>query len=82
MFSENVYLSGGSDRIINAWDNNKKKKIYKSQHYPYAITSTSINSDGTMLAIASSEKYDDANFPDPDSPEDKHKIFIKLIDFI
>jgi cell cycle arrest protein BUB3 len=77
----NVFFSGGSDKIINAWDNSKKKKVYKSQSYPQSIVGLSINHEGNVMAIASSENYEDVDFSKIES-EKEHKIFLKNIEFI
>jgi WD40 repeat protein len=78
----NIFFSGGSDKYLYAWDVDKKKKIYKSSQYESAITACSLNSDGSLLAIASSENNEDLNFSvQGQSHLNKHKIFIKSINY-
>lgn len=71
----NIFLSAGGDKLVYAWDNNKRKKLYKSKKYPSSITSLDINSSGELVAIASSYIYEDMNFSSVN--EERHKIFIK-----
>jgi hypothetical protein len=77
----NIFFSGGSDKHIYAWDADKKKKVYKSSQYENAITACSLNKDGSLLAIASSENKEDLNFSVEQNHLNKHKIFIKEINF-
>lgn len=76
----NIFFSGGSDRIVNAWDNSKKKKVYKSQPYPYSIVGLSINYEANVIAIASSENYEDLEFTKCTKSE--NKLFLKNIEFV
>jgi cell cycle arrest protein BUB3 len=78
----NYFFSGGGDKIINGWDNNKRKKFFKSSYFPSPINYLCINKEGTHLAVASSylpnEMYSDKTIEELKNPQ--HKIFMKSIE--
>jgi cell cycle arrest protein BUB3 len=89
LFRHNIFLSGGSDKFIYGWDNKKRKKMYKSQPYPNAVSKISVNSNGSLIAVASSYLYEDGNFEidlnnvgSIGSISSMHKIYLANLDDI
>jgi hypothetical protein len=52
--------------LIYAWDNSKRKKLFKSEKFPNTITNLAFNPTGKVLAIASANIYDNLDFPEED----------------
>lgn len=80
--SKSVYLSGGADKVIYAWDDKKRKKLFKSPKYPEGITSLTFNNDGSILAIASSflPKSSEEYSLGENENSTQNSIFIKTFD--
>lgn len=72
-----TFATGGSDGVVNTWDAVNKKRLFQFKKYPSSISSLAFNDKGTLLAIASSFKYEEniKEIP-PDS------IFIRKINDI
>lgn len=69
-----TFASGGGDGIVNIWDGFNKKRLRQFAKYPTTISSLSFNSDGNLLAIASSYTFEEG---EKDHPPDT--IYIRSI---
>jgi WD40 repeat protein len=75
--SDNIFLSGGSDKYIYGWHNKKRKKLFKTNKFPQPISHISLNSNSSVVAIASSWLCEDGNFECQNSTFDyNHSIFL------
>lgn len=54
-----TFATGGSDGIVNIWDGANKKRLCQLHRYPCGVSSLSFNSEGDLLAIASSYAFED-----------------------
>lgn len=54
-----TFASGGGDGVVSVWDGFNKKRLRQYPKYPTSIASLSFNSDGTMLAVASSYTFEE-----------------------
>ncbi|KAK9712588.1 mitotic spindle checkpoint protein Bub3 [Basidiobolus ranarum] len=70
-----TFASGGGDGAVNIWDWWSKKRIKQYSKYPTSIASMSFNSDGTLLAIASSYTFEQGELES--NPGDS--IFIRQV---
>mmetsp|Transcript_12632 Transcript_12632/g.12714 ORF Transcript_12632/g.12714 Transcript_12632/m.12714 type:complete len:213 (+) Transcript_12632:356-994(+) len=71
-----TFATGGSDNLVNVWDGEHKKRIWKLKEYPSPISSLAFNKDGKQLAVGCSYMFEEGDIPNK-PPE---KIFIKDID--
>lgn len=55
---QQTFATGGGDGVVNVWDGDNKKRIRQFPRYGCSISSLSFNSDGSLLAIASSYTYE------------------------
>eukprot|EP00898_Chlorokybus_atmophyticus_P000287 jgi/Chlat1/1259/Chrsp115S00762 len=53
-----TFATGGCDGFINVWDGANKKRLYQYSRYPTSIAALAFNSNGTLLAVASSYTYE------------------------
>ncbi|KAM9773034.1 mitotic checkpoint protein BUB3 [Syngnathus typhle] len=70
----NTFATGGSDGFVNIWDPFNKKRLCQFHRYPTSIASLSFNSDGSLIAIASSYMYE---MGDVSHPEDA--VYIRQV---
>jgi cell cycle arrest protein BUB3 len=56
-----TFASGGGDGLVCVWDGQNKKRIRQFPRYPTSISSLSFNSDGNLLAVASSYCYEEGD---------------------
>lgn len=54
-----TFATGGCDGIVNIWDGAAKKRLCQLHRYPTSIASVAFNSDGSLLAIASSYTFEE-----------------------
>ncbi|KAJ3299886.1 hypothetical protein HK104_006243 [Borealophlyctis nickersoniae] len=54
-----TFASGGGDGAVNMWDGFNKKRLRSFPRYPTSIASLSFNSNGKLLAVASSYTYEE-----------------------
>jgi cell cycle arrest protein BUB3 len=64
-----VFVSGGSDGTVCAWDPSRRKRVWKSELFPTNISSLAFSADGLHLAVASSYMYQTGW--EPDIPRDE-----------
>ncbi|KAI8812542.1 WD40-repeat-containing domain protein [Cladochytrium replicatum] len=69
-----TFASGGGDGCVSIWDGENRKRNKMYPRYPTSISALSFNSDGKLLAIASSYTYEEG---EKDHPADS--IFIRAI---
>ncbi|RKO87089.1 WD40-repeat-containing domain protein [Blyttiomyces helicus] len=69
-----TFASGGGDGVVNVWDGFNKKRLRVYPKYPTSIASMSFNSDGRLLAVASSYTFEEG---EKDHPPDS--IFIRPV---
>jgi len=69
-----TFASGGGDGNVYIWDGFNKKRLRKFTKYPTTISSLSFNSDGNLLAVASSYTFEEG---EKDHPPDT--IYIRSI---
>lgn len=71
-----TFATGGTDGIVNVWDGENKKRLWKLRQYHTGIASLAFNSAGNQLAIAASYMYEQGELDS--KPEDK--IFIRSVE--
>jgi len=54
-----TFASGGGDGNVYIWDGFNKKRLRKFTKYPTTISSLSFNSEGSLLAVASSYTFEE-----------------------
>ncbi|KYR02164.1 WD40 repeat-containing protein [Tieghemostelium lacteum] len=69
-----TFATGGCDGNVFFWDGANRKRLYHLKRFPTSISSMSFNSDGNLLAVASSYTYEEG---EKDHPPDQ--IFIHNI---
>jgi len=69
-----TFASGGGDGNVYIWDGFNKKRLRKFTKYPTTISSLSFNSEGNLLAVASSYTFEEG---EKDHPPDT--IYIRSI---
>jgi len=69
-----TFASGGGDGNVYIWDGFNKKRLRKFTKYPTTISSLSFNSEGSLLAVASSYTFEEG---EKDHPPDS--IYIRSI---
>eukprot|EP00833_Pecoramyces_ruminatium_P012964 jgi/Orpsp1_1/1186996/evm.model.d7180000054729.1 len=69
-----TFASGGGDGNVYIWDGFNKKRLRKFTKYPTTISSLSFNSEGSLLAVASSYTFEEG---EKDHPPDT--IYIRSI---
>lgn len=55
----NVFLTGGSDGLVHAWDSLARKKIKSYPRRPTSISAVAFSPSGMLLASASSYCYEE-----------------------
>jgi len=63
-----TFATGGCDGNVYFWDGQNRKKLYFLKHYPTSVSSMSFNSDGNILAVASSYTFEEG---EKDHPPDQ-----------
>ena len=58
-----TFASGGSDCLVNVWDPENKKRLWKLRQYPSPVCSLSFNKEGSQLAIACSYLFEQGDAP-------------------
>jgi cell cycle arrest protein BUB3 len=71
--STGTFATGGSDSVVNIWDGENKKRIWKLRQYPSSIASLAFSANGKQLAIACSYMYEEGDIPN----QPPIKLFIK-----
>lgn len=69
-----TFATGGCDGMVNIWDGQNKKRLCQFHRYPTSIASLAFDSQGSMLAIASSYTFEEG---EKDHPQDS--LFIRHI---
>ncbi|EGC32034.1 WD40 repeat-containing protein [Dictyostelium purpureum] len=69
-----TFATGGCDKNVFFWDGANRKRLHFLKTYPTSISSMSFNSDGNILAVASSYTFEEG---EKDHPPDQ--IFIHHI---
>lgn len=57
--SGDIFATGGGDGFVNFWDINAKRRQKQFGRFPTSISSISISSDSTLLAVASSYCFEE-----------------------
>ena len=73
----NTFATGGSDCYVNIWDAARKKRLAQLHKFPATISSLSFSPDGSKLAIACSNIYDESMLDDKTSQPVSDMIFIR-----
>jgi len=53
-----TFVTGGGEGTVNFWDGDNKKRLHQLPRFSTSIASLSFNSDGSLLAIASSYTFE------------------------
>ncbi|KAK5583739.1 hypothetical protein RB653_005337 [Dictyostelium firmibasis] len=69
-----TFATGGCDKNVFFWDGANRKRLHALKTYPTSISSMSFNTDGNILAVASSYTFEEG---EKDHPPDQ--IFIHNI---
>eukprot|EP01132_Coremiostelium_polycephalum_P004005 gene4005-5008_t len=69
-----TFATGGCDGNVYLWDGQNRKRLFFLKRFPTSISSMAFNSDGSLLAIASSYTFEEG---EKDHPPDQ--IFIHSI---
>ncbi|EFA83564.1 WD40 repeat-containing protein [Heterostelium album PN500] len=69
-----TFATGGCDGNVYYWDGQNRKRLFHLKHYPTSISALAFNSEGNLLAVASSYTYEEG---EKDHPNDQ--IFIHTV---
>lgn len=73
---QGTFASGGSDGVVNVWDGRNQKKLAKLADYPTSVSALSFNSNGSLLAVASSYVYEEGEEKMHEKPD---QLFVRPI---